>query len=211
MNSLLFTVPRKNTNYSYNNPPANINKNVSFMPTQYSNVRQIMNKSVEPVIPQTLNTLKPSKSMKWGEPTWFFFHTLSEKIKEDKFDSIKSDLLNIIYTICSNLPCPDCASHATAYMNGINFNAIRTKQHLKDLFYTFHNTVNQKKGFEIFPYEQLDEKYSKAIFANIVQNFLNHFKNKHSSIHMIANDLHRGRIVNNVTDWLVKHMNCFDI
>jgi hypothetical protein len=211
MNSLLFTVPIKNTNYSYNSPPVNTNKNVSFMPHQYSNMRPMMNKTVDPVIPQTPNTLKHTKSMKWGEPTWFFFHTLSEKIKEDKFDNIKADLLNIIYTICGNLPCPDCASHASEYMNGINFNTIRNKKDLKDLFYTFHNTVNQKKGFEIFPYEQLDEKYSKAIFVNIVQNFLNHFKNRHSSIHMIANDLHRGRVVSNVTDWLVKHMDCFEV
>lgn len=210
MNSLLFTTPKTNMNFSYNPPPVNINKNLSFMPTQYSNVRQIMNRSSEPVIPQTPSILKSTKSMSWGEPTWFFFHTISEKIKEDKFYIIKDELLNIIYTICANLPCPDCASHASEYMKGINFNAIRTKQHLKELFYSFHNTVNEKKGFEIFQYENLDEKYSKAIFVNIVQNFLNHFRNKHSSIHMIANDLHRSRVVNNVKSWLLQHMDYFD-
>lgn len=210
MNSLFFTIPKTNMNFPYNPPPVNTNKNLSFMPIQYSKVRQIMNRSAEPAIPQPPTTLKLAKSMSWGEPTWFFFHTIAEKIKEDKFDSIKDELLNIIYTICANLPCPDCASHASEYMKGINFNAIRTKQHLKELFYSFHNTVNEKKGFERFPYENLDEKYSKAIFVNIVQNFLNHFKNKHSSIHMIANDLHRSRVVNNVKNWLIQHMDYFD-
>lgn len=210
MNSLFFTIPKTNMNFPYNPPPVNTNKNLSFMPIQYSKVRQIMNRSAEPVIPQPPTTLKSAKSMSWGEPTWFFFHTIAEKIKEDKFDSIKDELLNIMYTICANLPCPDCASHASEYMKGINFNATRTKQHLKELFYSFHNTVNEKKGFERFPYENLDEKYSKAIFVNIVQNFLNHFKNKHSSIHMIANDLHRSRVVNNVKNWLIQHMDYFD-
>ena len=99
------------------------------------------------------------KSMKWGEPTWFMFHTLAEKIKPEYFLVIRQELLHVIHSVCSNLPCPDCARHAKQYMNGVNFNAIRTKDDLRILLHRFHNEVNQKKGFPLFPFEQLSEKY----------------------------------------------------
>ena len=49
----------------------------------------------------------------WGPPTWFLFHTLAEKIKEDKFDTMKIDIINMIKRICRNLPCNDCSGHTT--------------------------------------------------------------------------------------------------
>lgn len=202
---MLFTNPRTNQSYIYGNVQIQ-NKNITLMPQQLNNVRQIITNSAEPVVPEAPKELKRPKSMKWGEPTWFFFHTIAEKVKEEKFDSIRKELLNLVYSICANLPCPDCASHASEYMRGINFNAIKTKQNLKDLFFNFHNVVNEKKGFEKFPYDKLDEKYSKAIFVNIVQNFLIHFQNKHSSIHMIANDLHRNRVVEQIKSWLQENI-----
>jgi len=151
------------------------------------------------------------KSMKWGEPTWFLFHTLAEKIKESDFQAIRTELLNNIYTICANLPCPDCAAHAKSYMDGINFNVIRTKNDLKELFYTFHNMVNSKKGFPIFPRNQLEEKYSKAKTINIIQNFMHHFSDKHASIHMMANDMHRGRIVEYLKTWFNMNIHHFEL
>lgn len=207
---MLFTNPRTNQSYIYGNVQIQ-NKNITLMPQQLNNVRQIITNSAEPVVPEAPKELKRPKSMKWGEPTWFFFHTIAEKVKEEKFDSIRKELLNLVYSICANLPCPDCASHASEYMRGINFNAIKTKQNLKDLFFNFHNVVNEKKGFEKFPYDKLDEKYSKAIFVNIVQNFLIHFQNKHSSIHMIANDLHRNRVVEQIKSWLQENIVHFNL
>jgi len=77
--------------------------------------------------------------VKWGEPTWFLFHTLSVKIKDSEFPKIRPSLLNYMYAICINLPCPDCANHAKAYLDGVNFNSIQTKEQMKRLFYDFHN------------------------------------------------------------------------
>ena len=152
----------------------------------------------------------PKKKMKWGEPTWFLFHTLAHKVKDEYFSIIRKELLNLIYTICNNLPCPDCASHATAYMNGINFDSIQTKTQLKQMLFIFHNSVNQRKKVELFQYEDLDTKYDAAILVPIIQNFMNHFRDKHSSIHMIANDLHRGRIANSMTEWFQKNLKYFN-
>jgi len=158
----------------------------------------------------TTGNPKP-KQMKWGEPTWFLFHTLAEKVKPEYFQDIRADLLNIIYTICANLPCPDCAKHATAYMNGINFGAIVTKDHLRMLLYRFHNEVNRRKGFAEFPLDQLSEKYSKADTVKIIHYFMPFFEDKHKSIRMIADDMHRARIALQLKSWFNKNIGAFEL
>lgn len=151
------------------------------------------------------------KPMKWGEPTWFLFHTLAEKVKPEYFQEVRVELLNIIYTICSNLPCPDCAKHATEYMNGMNFNTIITKDHLRLMLHRFHNEVNRRKGFAEFPLDQLSEKYSRANTVKIIHYFMPFFEDKHASIRMIADDMHRARIALQLKAWFNKNIGAFDL
>jgi len=161
-------------------------------------------------IQQTESANPIQKPMKWGQPVWFFFHTIAEKIKDECFHIVKNDLLNIVYTICSNLPCPTCASHATEYLNKINFNAIQNVDQLKDLFFVFHNSVNVRKNFPVFLRKDLDEKYSKANTINIIQNFFNTFLYKNSNMHMIANNMHRIRTVNFIKEWFNSNIQYFN-
>ena len=81
--------------------------------------------------------------------------------KEESFHYIRVELLNNIYSICVNLPCPVCSAHAKEYMEKINFNTIRTKEDLKNMLFQFHNNVNLRKNVYLFPREQLDEKYDE--------------------------------------------------
>jgi hypothetical protein len=134
---------------------------------------------------------------------------LAEKIKPEYFSVIRTELLNNIYTICKNLPCPMCASHATHYLNGINFNTIKTKEDLKLMLFHFHNTVNEKKGLPIFHLVDLDEKYEKAVTINIINNFITHFRDKHKSIRMISDDLYRQRLSGLLMNWFSVNMKYF--
>lgn len=181
-------------------PPARQTAQRLRQATQTAGATLIRDKSSEPV----------KKSMKWGEPTWYLFHTLAEKVKEENFAQIRKELLDVIYTICVNLPCPTCAVHAAQYMNGINFNTIQTKQQLKDMLFAFHNKVNERKQYQLFDYIQLDEKYAAANTVAVIQNFMVHFQDKHSSIHMIANDMHRGRIAKILKQWFNGNIQYFN-
>jgi len=164
------------------------------------------------VLPEPVPQPEPKKkSMKWGQPTWFLFHTLAEKVRPECFAQIRAELLNTISTICSTLPCPDCANHAKQYMAGINFNAIQTKEQLKDLLFTFHNDVNRRKQFPLFPRSELDAKYVNANTVAIIQNFMVHYVDKHASIHMIANDFYRSRIAAQLKAWFLANIQYFDI
>jgi hypothetical protein len=165
----------------------------------------------QPSLQPSPETPSPTpKKMKWGEPTWFLLHTLSVKVKESEFKSIRADLLNRIYAICINLPCPDCANHAKMYLDSINFNTIQTKEDLKVMLYNFHNNVNKKKGYPFFPYDQLNEKYSLAITNNIIRNFMIHFSDRNRSLKLLATDLHRLQLCDTLKKWFNERISCFD-
>jgi hypothetical protein len=165
----------------------------------------------EQIPPQVaIPTEQVAKKVKWGEPTWFLFHTLSVKVKESDFQRIRIDLLNNIYGICINLPCPDCANHAKTYLDNINFNTIQTKEDLKRMLFVFHNEVNKRKGYPEFPYDKLDEKYSLAITTNIIRNFMVHFTDRNRSIKLLATDLHRIQLSESLKKWFNANIQCFD-
>lgn len=159
--------------------------------------------------PPNLPQEKP-KTMKWGEPTWFLLHTLAEKVKEDQFPRIRKELLDVIVKICNNLPCPDCANHATQYLNGINFNTITTKTTLKDMIYHFHNNVNKKKGFAQFNYLDLTDKYSKANTVNIIQNFMNFYEQRSYGMRVGSTNFHRSNVTANLKQWFMNNIQCFE-
>lgn len=152
---------------------------------------------------------KRVKEMLWGEPTWFLFHTLAEKVKDEYFDEISSQLFNFIKQICNNLPCPECAQHASQYINGVNFDAIRNKNQLKILLFTFHNTINNRKNYDKFDYTDID-KYGSAITINIIKNFFYHFGKKHYSVRLDVSGNHRSIILRNFRKWLEEHHYCFE-
>ena len=43
-------------------------------------------------------------SKRWGEPTWYFFHTFIEKITEEFYNKNSEKCIKIYKTICFNLP-----------------------------------------------------------------------------------------------------------
>lgn len=157
----------------------------------------------EPVAPA-------QKQMKWGEPTWYLFHTMAEKVKPEYFEEFKSELFDIIKTICNTLPCPNCAKHATDYMNKIYIHSVRTKEDLQLMLWRFHNEVNTRKGFSIFPFEELSSKYSTAMTRKIIQHFMHFHEDKHASFRMISDDYHRSRVSRNLRTWFISNIHIFE-
>lgn len=144
----------------------------------------------------------------WGKSTWFLFHTLAQKVSEERFPEIRLELLNIIHMICINLPCPKCTEHAKKFWKGVNFNTIQTKEDLIRLLFDFHNMVNARKHVELFKYEELD-KYNTAITKNIIYNFFYHFTKKTKNIRYLAEELHRERISIEIQKWLKNNIDSF--
>jgi hypothetical protein len=195
-------------NASQNIPYSRLLQKKQTIPIMFQSTRSIIPK-IELI--KNEQDLEPEvKKMIWGPAIWFLFHTLAEKIKEDFFSSIRVELLNNIYSICVNLPCPMCSMHAKEYLDKINFNSIQKKEDLKNMLYEFHNNVNLKKNISLFPKDQLDEKYSKAVTINIIHNFMFYFKDKTRSPKLIANDLQRSHIFNLLRNWFSKNIGYFE-
>jgi Erv1 / Alr family len=144
--------------------------------------------------------------MLWGKPTWFLLHMMAEKIQDQRFQEIRSEILNIIFLICSNLPCPTCATHAKQYLEGIKYQWIQSREQLKQMLFIFHNEVNKRKGYDMFTAQDLDHLYSKANPQVIMQNFMVEFNRKNKSVRLLADDLNRQRIIDTLKTWFNKNI-----
>lgn len=198
-----------NTTQNFPHNPRN-QSNMPNIPNIFQMRRRIL-QVPQPVPIQTIQEEPEKKRMIWGPAIWFLFHTLAEKVKEESFPYIRVELLNNIYSICINLPCPICSTHAKEYMEKTNFNAIRCKESLKNMLFNFHNTVNLRKNVPLFPIEELDEKYSKAVTVNIIHNFMHHFSDRYRSPKLIADDLMRSRITKILKEWFSKNIHHFNL
>jgi hypothetical protein len=127
----------------------------------------------------------------WGNTTWYLFHTLIHKVKENEFNNLKNDFEYVIRTICANLPCPDCSEDATKLLNKVNFNNINSKQELKLLLFNFHNKINLKLNKPLFDENELDPKYSKANFNAIYNNFFIIFGSNSNTPQLMSVAFHR--------------------
>ena len=151
-----------------------------------------------------------SGGMSWGGPTWIFLHTIVEKIKDENFSRLRNEILKNIYTICTNLPCPECSLHAKNFMNNQNFNAIINKLQLKNMLYEFHNSVNMRKGFDLFNRAELDLKYHEQVLSVTFYNFLIKFKDRGASNRFIHEDLYRSQLSKDLVKWFNNNKEYFD-
>jgi len=203
----MFVLQNKRTNFRtnmnmYDNKKRNqeISFTINNFPHDNSNVTHIAkNNESNPKI----------KEMTWGEPTWYLFHTLAEKVDDRYFNQLLPKLLHFITRICNNLPCPDCTNHATNYLRGINYDKIETKEQLKHMLWTFHNVVNQRKGYMLFSYEDLNKKYSEAVTVNIIRNFFYHYSRKQYNIRLSMDNLTRRNILKEMQQWLEQNSQKF--
>lgn len=101
------------------------------------------------VIPQSKaikNTNNMGTKAYWGTPTWLLFHSLAEKVNEEKYKKHYMVVWNFIKEICASLPCPYCKQHAVSYVNSISISEINTKNKLINRLFVFHNDVNVRTG-----------------------------------------------------------------
>ena len=168
---------------------------------------QVTERSVKKVIQQqNVNVATDIKeTMKWGTPVWYFLHCIASNIKSNFFQSNRQEVLKVVYLICTNLPCPLCSNHAKQYLDGVNFNNITKREDLERQLYLFHNSVNKRKGFPLFPENQLT-KYKNVNMQNIINGFVKAYNVPNTlNIHSMA----RNRTCNYVKQWLNDNYNHF--
>ena len=148
----------------------------------------------------------------WGPCVWILFHTLAFKIVPAEFSSKKTDLINYIQRICSNLPCPECTQHAMEYMkqNLRRIDAITTKEHLQEFLVDFHNAVNVRKGKPVFTYKQAEDKYRLAKTSSVIQYFFQIYGEKsNGNLKMFTNGFQKQILLSEFSAWIVNNYSSF--
>ena len=111
----------------------------------------------------------------WGPSIWNLFHCMSYNLISDKYDDIQK-AINIIVTICYNLPCPICSQHAKVHLAKYSLHKIDTRNKLKQFVYIFHNTINKDLHKPEFPQDGL-VMYETMDFNTILNQFFYVIKN----------------------------------
>jgi len=127
----------------------------------------------------------------WGSSVWNLFHTIAHKIKEERFEFHKNNIIYILENICATLPCPECSKDATEMLKKVNFSQINTKNDFKLLIFNFHNAINAKLNKPQFDFNELDNRYSKANI-DILYNNINIIYTSNTNIpQLMTSSFHR--------------------
>jgi len=140
-------------------------------------------------------------SKSWAIPTWLFLHTLVAQVPEERYSTIRDDLVYQIKNICAVLPCPDCAKHATDYLQGMRPGHVPTKEALKIALWRFHNVVNARTNKPVFPLESMDI-YARANLRVMYMVFLQEFTRPSRNPKLIMDVLARDRVIQGFKRWM---------
>jgi len=151
------------------------------------------------------------KKLLWGKTTWMFFHSLAEKINPDFYKANRYMVLDMIKKICHNLPCPDCAHHATAFMNTVHVNSVPNKREFRAMLYVFHNRVNKRLGKPLYDHKFLFVHKNRNM-GIILQNFLIFFVKRYNGTiqaGITSTEMTRKRIGRHVAGWFKSNWHQF--
>jgi hypothetical protein len=145
-------------------------------------------------------------SKSWGTPTWYFFHSLAEQVKEEEFINIKEELFNIFKSICSCLPCNECTQHANDYIKRIRFNNIKNKEDFKNVLFMFHNEVNMRKGKPVFTNYDM---YKGSKLQNVYNNFKTAYTHNYNLNRGFMDTMYRKNTINTIESFFKNKKDCF--
>lgn len=145
--------------------------------------------------------------MIWGKYTWYFFHTMAEKIKEDEFNNNRELLFGIVRQVCGILPCPTCRGHAVQSLKKVRWEQIQSREHFKRFLFEFHNQINKRKRLKIEQPSVLDI-FKSANFANIIKAFSQAFNTKIPQL--MAEQMNRKMVVNDVIGKITNNRHIFN-
>ncbi len=138
----------------------------------------------------------------WGTPTWYFLHTLAEKIKEETYIKHRDTIISFIKNTCNNLPCGYCSDHAKLYVRNLNSKNVPTKEHLKQFLFAFHNDVNKKTNRAYFSNYN---RYETANLSKMFEYFRYWYCQSSALSKKFADSRRRKRIVKSFGDYLLQH------
>lgn len=113
------------------------------------------------------------KKSVWGPCVWKTIHSLTVKIKDSHFNDKKKELIDLIFKICSNLPCPMCSEHCRGLLKKYKILHVKTKEELINIMFKIHNDVNIRLKKPLFKYEEVIPLYKSYNLKEILNDYYN--------------------------------------
>ena len=146
----------------------------------------------------------------WGNATWYLFHTLAYKLK-DEHSGEAANLLAKFREICAHLPCPSCAGHATTTLALANLNLVNNRDSLIRFLFEFHNKVNVRTNKKEFSMEEHNELYSRARTGLVVRNFLGVMSSNANNSRLMMDAHSRQRCIKMFEEYVYAHRHLFNV
>mgnify|MGYP001595341594 CR=1 FL=1 len=143
----------------------------------------------------------------WGPSIWNFFHTMAEKIHEDRFPVLGPELVKYIQRICRNLPCPDCSNHATRFFANAPPGAFSTKKALQESLFVFHNIVNRRKQKTIQNMDVLHQ-YKNRNIVGAYNKFVAVYHSR-GNMKLLTDSFQRQMLMKDFKKWLISNIKYF--
>ena len=146
-----------------------------------------------------------SKSV-WGPATWTMLHCLVLKIKDDATNI--EDLKKLITSICDNLPCPYCASHARETIQKSNFNKIQDILSLRVFVFQLHNKVNERLKKKQMEYSEHLERYKNFKLVDVINTFIKAYNNNGGTTMMLYS-FHKKQVTNQLKNYFKSYAHLY--
>jgi hypothetical protein len=143
---------------------------------------------------------------KWSHPMWSFFHNFAEKIDTDYYKKHKNTCLQIIKDLCEYIPCGICKTSATVALKNIRNvslekstttmesgngggDIISSKEEFITMLFDFHNFVNKKNKYPLFPKHKLKIYKNNISIYEITKKMCDILKSYYTRVPKILNEI----------------------
>ena len=106
----------------------------------------------------------------WGNIIWCFLHTFVENIDIETFNKLKVEIIKLINTICTNLPCSLCSNHFKKDYY-LKEESIFSQNCLRLYLWNIHNEITAFRGEKVSPISILNN-YTDISFSQAKEEFL---------------------------------------
>uniref|UniRef100_A0A6C0L0S3 thiol oxidase n=1 Tax=viral metagenome TaxID=1070528 RepID=A0A6C0L0S3_9ZZZZ len=110
------------------------------------------------------------KKAVWGPIVWKTLHCITLKVKDEEFINEREQIIQIITSICSNLPCPQCSSHSMGIIRRYKLSLVKTKTDLIKFVYMMHNHVNKRLNKKNYTFQDI-EHYNNYNIKTVLSNY----------------------------------------
>lgn len=149
------------------------------------------------------------KKQEWGPIIWKVLHCITMKIKDEEFPQEKECIIKMIINICSNIPCPNCASHANGIINKYRMREIKTKNDLIKFVYYMHNLVNERLKKQKYSFENIHH-YNRYHIKEVLSDYYRMNVNSRYSEKMMLYSFHRTVFMKNFREYFNKNISKFN-